>query len=313
MSEEQAAIVVEKAPNVTTVQSQQERAEAILSKYSGKQEKKIEPSTATDVSLEIKKEVAEPTDFSKGFAALAKKEKMLQEKERVWKTERETFSNKAIEYDKINDIMSRVKTRDPAAIKAALNVLGLSAGDVSQMALTDPLLNDDPQLFKLKQQMDEDRKELLELKAYRERKDNEEKERAENQQYEGSLGSLKTTISDMVKADADKYDLCSNLGDKLIDHVLAIGDDHYAKNDGEMLPLAKILEMIETNEEQLIERLRTSKKFSKFAGNSAAQDESKGTTSPTLTNTNKSSAIVETVGLTGDARMNAIIKKYQKG
>lgn len=307
MSEEQAAPVVEKIPNVTTVQSQQERAEAILSKYSGKQEAKVEPVVAAEAPPEIRKEVVEPTDFSKGFAALAKKEKMLQEKERAWKTERETFSTKATEYDKLSGIMNSAKSKDPAAIKAALSVLGLSAGDVSKMALTDSSIYEDPELNSIKQ-------EIKELKEYRDRKINEEKERTENQQYEGSLGSLKTTISDMIKADADKYDLCSSLGDSLIDHVLAIGDDHYAKNDGEMLPLAKILEMVETNEEQLLERLRTSKKFSKFAGNSATQDASKsGTTSPTLTNTNKSSAPVETTGLTGDARMNAIIKKYQKG
>ena len=113
----------------------------------------------------------------------------------------------------------------------------------------------------------------------------------------------------VIEENAEKYDLCSCLGDSLVDEVIAIGDDHYAKNDGEILPLEKILEMIEDREEQRLSRFKSSKKF----GTPAIQDASRGTTSPTLTNNNKASAPIELHGLTGDARMNAIIKKFRQG
>lgn len=296
-------VPAEKQSNVPAAFAQQNRAEEILNKVKSQETK---PKTAP---IEPEKKPEQPaTDFSKGFAALARKEKMLREKEESWKKERETFKPKVDEYDKLSEIIGKAKSKDPASVKAALEILGLSAGEISQMALSDPSLNEDPQLLEIKRGTEEMRRELAELKAFREQKINEEKAAAEAKEYEGSIASMKTQLDDILKASPEKYDLCSCLGDDLVEAVLEIGDDHYTKNDGEILGLDKILEMIETREEQRLSRFKSSKKF----GTPAIQDASKGTTSPTLTNKIEPGAPVNLQGLTGDARMNALIKKFKQ-
>jgi hypothetical protein len=279
MSEQQ--VPVEKSSNIPAAVAQQNRQEEILNKFKPE---------ATPAAIEEKpKEVVASTDFSKGFAALARKEKMLRDKEESWKKERDTFKPKVDEYDKISDIIGKAKSKDPASIKAALEILGLSAGEISQMALMDPTMT-----------------ELEELKTYRAEKLKEEEDQKMSKETETNLNAMKAQVDGIIKANLDKFDLCSCLGDDLVDNILEIGDAHYTKTE-EILPLEKILEMIEDREEKRYSKFAASKKF----GKPSPQDASKGTTSPTLTNKIEQGSPVNIQGLTGDARMNALIKKYQ--
>jgi hypothetical protein len=296
MSEQQ--VPVEKSSNIPAAVAQQNRQEEILNKFKPE---------ATPAAIEEKpKEVVASTDFSKGFAALARKEKMLRDKEESWKKERDTFKPKVDEYDKISDIIGKAKSKDPASIKAALEILGLSAGEISQMALMDPTMNEDPQLLEIKRGNEQIRKELEELKTYRAEKLKEEEDQKMSKETETNLNAMKAQVDGIIKANLDKFDLCSCLGDDLVDNILEIGDAHYTKTE-EILPLEKILEMIEDREEKRYSKFAASKKF----GKPSPQDASKGTTSPTLTNKIEQGSPVNIQGLTGDARMNALIKKYQ--
>lgn len=305
MSEQQ--VPVEKQANIPAAVAQQNRQEEILNKFSVESQK---PDNSKQISGSEENKATPPaTDFSKGFAALARKEKMLRDKEESWKKERETFKPKVDEYEKISEIIGKAKSKDPSSIKAALEILGLSAGEIAQMSLNDPSMQEDPQLLEIKRGTEELRKELAELKAYRDQKTKEEEEAKSSKEYENSLSSMKTQVDGILKTNAEKYDLCSCLGDELIDNILEIGDAHYTKTE-EILPLEKILEMIETREEQRYSKFAASKKF----GKPAIQDASKtGTTSPTLTNKIETSAPINLQGLTGDARMNALIKKFKQG
>jgi hypothetical protein len=303
MTEQQ--IPTEKSSNIPAAVAQQNRQEEILNKFKGESQK---PDNANQLSGNEEKKVDPPaTDFSKGFAALARKEKMLRDKEESWKKERDTFKPKVDEYDKISDIIGKAKSKDPASIKAALEILGLSAGEISQMALMDPSMNEDPQLLEIKRGNEQIRKELEELKAYRAEKLKEEEDQKMSRETETNLNAMKAQVDGIIKANLDKFDLCSCLGDDLVDNILEIGDAHYTKTE-EILPLEKILEMIEDREEKRYSKFAASKKF----GKPSLQDASKtGTTSPTLTNKIEQGSPVNIQGLTGDARMNALIKKYQ--
>ena len=251
-------------------------------------------------------------DFATKFAAMARKEKQIRERENLWKKEKEEFSPKVQEFDRINGLRERAKTKDPAAVKEALELLGLSAADISQMALNHNDFQGDPELEKMRRDFDLTRKEIEDLKKYKDQKENEEKNRQEETQYKEAIGMLKTKVDEAIKGNLEKFDLCSCLGDDIVDLVLEIGDTHAEKNDGEILPIEKILEMIEDREEKRQTKFKTSKKFGALA-QSSNQDESKGTTSPTLTNnfSNQSNVNNSFEGLTGDARMNALIQKYK--
>lgn len=276
------------------------------------QEPQTTPADQTPAQTKPESTPEGKMDFSKGFAALARKERHLRDRENAWKTERDTFKPKVDEYEKLNNIVSQARTKDPKAIKAALEVLGLSAGDVSQLALTDPDLQEDPKIYEIRQKYEALEKELADLKGFKTKKEQEEAAALEEKEYSSSMGALKSAVDEMLKSNIEKYDLCSCMGDEVYDLVLEIGDQHMQEHDGEILPLDKILELLETREEQRISKFKSSKKFGVQAAGNSNQDRS-GTIPPTLTNKNTNGAApVELAGLTGDARLNAILKKYQK-
>lgn len=251
-------------------------------------------------------------EFSKRFAALARKEKQIRDQEAQWKSERDQVKPKLEEYDRLNNIFSQAKTRDPKAIKAALDVLGLSAGDISELALRDPDLNEDPKIAQMRREYADLKAKIDELSTYKTTKEKEESDRIASMEEQKNMEGFKAKVSEMIKANAEKYDLCSCLGDEVYEMALAIGDKHYQENDGEILPLDKILEMLETEEEKRISKFKTSKKLG-FSAQSSNQDASKGTTpSITLTNNQQPASKMELTGLTGEARKQAIIEKYSR-
>ena len=266
---------------------------------------------------EPKKEEDKPkTDFSKSFAALAAKERKIREREMAWKQERDQIKPKVDEFEKINGLRERTRTKDPQAIKEALSILGISASDVSELALRDPEIQKDPETLKILETLETYKTKIEELEKYKNDKLEEEKNKELEKNHSSAIESLKKDTLKIVEENPDKFDLCKCLGDDLLDMVLEIGDSHYERTksengDGEILSLEKILEMIETKEEQRLAKLRASKKFGTQA---APSDASKtGTTPPTLTNkTIATGNHVELSGLTGDARMNAILQKYAK-
>jgi hypothetical protein len=213
MSEQQ--VPVEKSSNLPQAVAQQNRQEEILNKFKGGEQAQTPPIASGEKKVE-----PPATDFSKGFAALARKEKMLRYKEESWKKERDVFKPKVDEYDRVSEIIGKAKSKDPASIKAALEILGLSAGEISQMALTDPTMNEDPQLLEIKRGNAEIRKELEELKAYRAEKLKEEEESKMSKETEANLNLMKTQVDELVKTNLDKYDLCACLGDDLVDNIL---------------------------------------------------------------------------------------------
>jgi hypothetical protein len=267
-------------------------------------------SQSSEVASQQPQKTPNQVDFATKYAAMAKKEKQIREREMMWKKEKEEFSPKVQEFEKINGVRERVKTRDPKAIKEALELLGLSASDVSTMALSHEEFQTDPEIERIKREFDLNRKEIEDLKKYKQQKEDEELRTKEDSEYKESIGVLKTKIDETIKSNLDKFDLCSCLNDDIVDMVLDIGNDHASK--GEFFPIEKILEMIEDKEEKRQAKFKTSKKFGNLA-QSSIKDGSKGTTSPTLTNnfSNQSNVNESFEGLTGDARMNALIQKYK--
>ncbi len=250
-------------------------------------------------------------DYSKHFAALARKERQLRDRENLWKQEKESFKPKIEGFERFNNLFSQAKTKDPKAIKEALDVLGLSAADISEVALNNAEFQEDPKIAEMRSGYEQMKKELEELKGYRTKKEQEEIEAKESQQFNEIMGTLKSKVKELFDSNPEKYDLCSCLGEDLYGQILEYGDEHMSKNDGEILPLDKILEMLETREEQRLSRFKTSKKFGNPAAGNSNQDNS-GTIPPTLNNNINGNSQVDLTGLTGNARMNAIIKKFQK-
>ena len=254
-------------------------------------ELKTEPQVNTPV-------VDKKDDFDSRFAALAKKERMIRDRESRFKTE---FEPKMDDFNKFNSIRERAKQRDPYAIKEMLDSIGLSTDDLSEIMLSQPSVPKDPEVLEIRKQLEELRKE-------KERYTEEQNKR----QVEENIKSFKSDIEKNIKADMDKYELCNLYSEDAIQLVYQVCEDHYNANDGEMLPIDKAIEKVESYYEQMLSKVKTSKKLG-FAANL----EKKDNPTQTVTLTNDSSSIVnaspETLsGLSGDERLRALLNKYKK-
>lgn len=259
----------------------------------------IEAQIAKDPVIEtpIEKPVVKTDDFDSRFAALAKKERLIRDRESKFKSE---FEPKMSEFNRLNGIKERAKQKDPYAIREALDYLGLSHDELNEVMLTHNPVQKDPEVLAIRQQLEEMKKE-------RDRMLEEQSKR----QVEENIKSFKSDIAKGMKADLEKYELCNLYDQDATDLAFQICEEHYNKTEGEMLPIDKALEKVEAYYEQMLSKVKNSKKLG-FAANL----ENKKDPTQTVTLTNDSTSIVnassETLsGLSGDERLRAILNKYK--
>ena len=151
-------------------------------------------------------------DFDSRFAALAKKERMIRDRESRYKSE---FEPKLNEFNKLNTIKERAKQRDPYAIREALDYLGLSADDINEVLLTNPATPKDPEVLAIRKQLEEMQKE----KNARLKEDNERK-------VQENIKSFKSDINKGIKANLEKYELCNLYDEAAVELASQFCEEH---------------------------------------------------------------------------------------
>ncbi len=203
----------------------------------------------TEVPLEEIKVEDKPDDANLGarFAALTRREKQLQEREKAAKQGDEQIKRftKAIENIK----------QDPLA---ALKEVGLTFEDLAQAYLRaqDPNHVPSPE-EKIKSI--EERLAQKEAQEARFRADQEAKEIEEKQRYiDESISAFKTKLREQVDSQAEKYELIqANDATEMVYEVI----ESYFRENEEMLDPAQALDAVEAHLEEEAKKIMNLKKF----------------------------------------------------
>lgn len=225
-----------------------------------KPQAEVEPQA----QVEAKKE-DEP--LSVRFAALTKREKMIQEREKALKEREEKI--------KPMELTKETVKKDP---KGALESIEMSFEDFTK-AYLDQLDGKQPSV--------EDK--VQELYARIEAKEKAEKEREElskKQAEEQAIEGFKAQIKETLAKDLDKYELINEAG--VFEDVYEVIESYYEET-GEILSIEKAAEHVEN---YLFEEGQKLLKAKKFAPKAPEPETKKQTDSPSLstTLTNKQSA-----------------------
>lgn len=227
-------------------------------------EKPQEPEAPQKATEPEKKD--EP--LSVRFAALAKKEKLLLEKERQLKE----LENKFKPYELTRENVKK-------SPKSALESLGMTYEEFTQALLNE--IDGKPTITT------EDKvEELYKKLAEKERLEKEREEQARKQQEEQAISQFKSNIKEHVKADTDKFEMINlyEAFDEVYDTIEA-----YFEETGEMLDVDRAAQEVEN---QLFEEAQKIKKAKKLGFTdkpqetavTKAQPEASPTLGATLTN-----------------------------
>lgn len=239
------------------------------------------PLEGTEVPLEEVKVEDKPDDANLGarFAALTRREKQLQEREKAAKQGDEQVKRftKAIENIK----------QDPLA---ALKEVGLTFEDLAQAYLR----AQDPNHVPSPEEKIKSIEERLAQKEAQEAKfkaDQESKELEEKQRYiDESINAFKTKLREQVASQAEKYELVQ--ANDAIDMVYEVIESYFQENE-EMLDPAQALDAVEAHLEEEAKKIMKLKKFAPKSTEQApkVQDSTpdvRANPSTTLTNKNVS-------------------------
>jgi hypothetical protein len=218
------------------------------------------PQVETPAPAEVKKE-DEP--LSVRFAALTKREKMIQEREKAIKEQEAKF--KSFELNKEN------VRKSP---KEALESVGMTFEDFTK-AYLDQLDG--------KEHTPSVEDKVQELYARIEAKEKAELEREEKAKKDAeaeAIEGFKTQVKDFVAADKEKFELINEAG--LFDEVYNVIEEYFNET-GEILSTEKAAEHVENHLFEEGQKLLKAKKFAPKI-TEPEKPESKSTISTTLTN-----------------------------
>jgi hypothetical protein len=225
------------------------------------------PQAEVEPQVEAKKE-DEP--LSVRFAALTKKEKMLQEREKALKEQESKFKNFELTKDTVR--------KNP---KEALESIGLTFEDFTKAYL-------DQLDGKEHTPSTDDR--INELYAKIEAKEKAEKEREEQARKDAEVEAIETfkgQIKDTLAKDVEKYELINEAG--LFDEVYNVIEEYFNETlnetgKGEILTIERAAEQVENYLYEEGQKLLKAKKFAPKPQETGAKKQDTSPLATTLTN-----------------------------
>lgn len=217
------------------------------------------PASAPEVAAESQSTetptppaTAEKTEpFAKRFAALSHKEREL----RARQTEnsrreselkaREDAANARLNAPKPKSAIEALKSQGFSYQDAALEALGMK-----EEAAVDPVEQRFGTVEERLKEVDELKRQLHEYKA--------EQARREQEAYRSQV---KAAIGGTVSKDTDKYEFLAMHGEEGVEVVLAVMEEWYAKNNGEMLSFADACDRVENHYTDQAKRYTAAKKL----------------------------------------------------
>ena len=264
----------------------------------------VEEQSAEQITTEqAATEESSNNDLSRQFSALSKREKAFREERDAFRTEMESLKQLR---EELNAQKEPIKEEEPSLTNeqilhnlkrdplATLDQLGLSYDKLTELALNDGKHSEEERLGFVKEDIESKfQKQLEELKAQLEEKDLA----AQTAEEEAAVKNFKSSISDTVTQNADKYEaIIANDAQDLIFDVI---NKQYENTKDSQTPV--ILEVEEAAEMVENYLLKEARKLTSLKKLNADQEETQTASKPnntqssnTLTNALSAQASKET-------------------
>tara|TARA_R110000868_G_scaffold119214_1_gene315861 strand:+ start:2308 stop:3153 length:846 start_codon:yes stop_codon:yes gene_type:complete len=241
-------------------------------------------------------EVPKDDKFASKFAALARKEKAIQQREEELKKMRGSVDQEKTEYQKLTDLKKKARENPTAWLEEA----GLTYDELTQYLLNDKKPTAESKLTRLEREIEELRKV------------NEERQKEiETKQFESQLTAFKNEIKDFITKN-DKYELTRAFDASEI--VYNVIDQHYAEHK-KILSTEEAADLVEDyllkEAEETDKKLQSLKKLKKTVSPETPPQDLKATDKPaikTLTNELTQASSREDRFLTNDERLKEAAK-----
>lgn len=223
-------------------------------------------ATGPTTPAEPPKPSAAETDYQQRLASLQKEQRRINAERMAFKAEQEAFAKERDEMAKVRALLADAKKRPIDYLKAG----GLTYEDLTNAQLNDgkpdaALLAKDAysEVEKLRAEMREAESKRL-----------EELRKAQEAQKQQARVEFRDEISDYVKANAEKFELCS-LNDNSANVILAVIEDEFEKSgNAKLLTIEEGAAKVEAFLEQQARKLSAAKKLT--AATQVSQPNSSG-------------------------------------
>jgi hypothetical protein len=250
-------------------------------------------------------------DFDSRFAALARKEKALVERERNYKGQFEKTKTELSEYEEYKKFLA-TPNDSPDRLMKTLEKAGYTWEKAIEIASNMPQTTQDSEVLTLKQKIAAMEKREADKEKAALEKETEAKDSAIVKEH-------KTAIKEHISTDADKYEFVTAYGQEGIDQVFEVIEAYWDENE-EILSIDKAAEFVENYLEQEASKFKGLKKVAKLFNPSEkdVQDrinspKDSGETSKTLTNNSViASSNDDLSGLSHEEKIKILAARYQK-
>jgi hypothetical protein len=191
-----------------------------------------------------------PDQFSKGFAAMAKKDRELRARQAQLRQMEQQIQEREAQIARFEQL----KLQNPIE---AMKALGLTYEDVTNFQLNggqNPTA--EMEIKNIKQQMQEYvRRQEAEKQAILQRQ-----QQAQQQQVQQTLNTFKAEVADFVKSKPDEFELTNMEGDEAYDLIASTVEQHFYQTQ-QIMPKEQAAKLVEEYLTQDAEKKRMAKKF----------------------------------------------------
>lgn len=267
---------------------------------------------------------AKEEKISPKLAALVRRERAAVERERAAKSKEVEIQAKLAELEERSKKYQEFETLRSTNPRKALELLGLTYGELSQIELNDGNIPPELQIKKLSESLENRIDERVKKTTEEaQRRAEEEAKRAAEARESETISKFKGEISSFLKENTSRYELIAF--EQCEDLVYDVIDEHYERTRnpetgmGEVLTIAQAADKVELHLEQKYEKARNLNKVKSFPALKQEQAKPKTTNpnpgQPTKTLTNQMSATPSPQSnrmLTDDERIARAVA-YAKG